>query len=361
MTAQAALAAGCRFFAGYPITPASEVYRRMTDALPALGGAALAAPDEISALAYCIGASMRGRPAMTATSGPGWCLMTESVGYALMTETPVVIAVVQRLGPSTGAATLGAQGDIALISGAISGGYLFPVFAPSTAAECYADTLRAFAWAERLRTPVVLLSDSEVSRTSEVVDLTTLPTPEPLARPTWGGDAPFVPYGFDAPGDVPPFAPVGGSQPVTMTGSAHDKQGRLRKDDPETMAVLEHLRAKLEDAEPALGRVDHDPCPGADTLVLSYGVSARASRDAVAMARSDGRRVAQATVRTLFPVPRTALAPCLQGIERVIIPEENHGGLYRAALAPVLAGRAVIGVNRVGALITPREIRDVIG
>jgi len=360
MSAKAALDAGCRFFAGYPITPASQIFGAMTSSLPDMGGLAVSAPDEISALSLCIGASLRGVPSMTATSGPGWCLMIESFGYALMTETPVVVAVVQRLGPSTGAATQGAQGDIALVSGATSGAYSFPVFAPSTAAECYADTLRAFEWSERLRTPVVVLSDKEVASTAEVVELDALPEPVGAVRPAWGGGPGFRTYGWTEEADVPPFVPVGGSPVVTVTGSAHDRSGLLKKNDPETLANLRHLQAKIDAAEAEIGLVDLDLPAGARTLVLSYGVSARASRDAVAAARAEGRSVGFANVRTLFPIPKTALAAALAGIEIVVLPEENQSGQYRQALGDVLAGLEVRPVNSIGAAITPERILDAI-
>jgi 2-oxoglutarate ferredoxin oxidoreductase subunit alpha len=170
MVALGALQAGCRFFSGYPITPSSEIYQTMMAELPGHGGLGVAAPDEISALAYCVGASLTGVRAMTATSGPGFCLMIETLQYALMTETPVVIALVQRLGPSTGGATQGAQGDVLLAQFCTSGGYTIPVFAPGDARQCYELTQTAFHWAERLRTPVVLLSDKEVGMTLESVD-----------------------------------------------------------------------------------------------------------------------------------------------------------------------------------------------
>ena len=135
MVAEGALRAGCRFFAGYPITPATGIFKAMIDALPDRNGLALSAPDEISAIAYCIGAAMRGYKSMTATSGPGWALMIESVQYALMTETPLVVALVQRLGPSTGGATQGAQGDVLLAEYATSGGYTIPMLCPEDAQE----------------------------------------------------------------------------------------------------------------------------------------------------------------------------------------------------------------------------------
>lgn len=360
LIAQAAMDAGCRFFAGYPITPASQIFEVLTRELPARGGVAFAAPDEISALAYCLGASMRGARAMTATSGPGFALMVESVGYAVMTETPVVIAMIQRLGPSTGAATQGAQGDIGMVSQAVSGGYTIPVFTASTAEEYYAETARAFAVAERYRTPVVLLGDKEVASTSEVVDLDGLPTITPADRPLWNGQGPFLPYAFSNEEDVPGFVPVGGPQKVTVTGSAHDFAGRLKKNDGEVLAVLRHLQHKIEAAEPDLGRVDLDGA-GAPTVVLSYGVSTRAAREAVAAARANGHAVTLANVRTLFPLPATALTPALAQAQKVIVAEENMTGLYAAALAPLLAGRTLVRVNKLGGLITPREILDAIG
>lgn len=360
MIAQAAMDAGCRFFAGYPITPASQIFEVLNRELPPLGGVSFAAPDEISALAYCLGASMRGAIAMTATSGPGFALMVESVGYAVMTETPVVIAMIQRLGPSTGAATQGAQGDLGMVSQAVSGGYTIPVLTASTAEECYAETARAFAIAERYRTPVILLGDKEVASTSEVVALDRLIKPDLVYRAGWDGAGPFLPYAFQKEEEVPAFVPVGGPQKVTATGSAHDFAGRLKKNDGEVLAVLRHLQRKIEAAEPEIGQVDLDGA-GAPTLVLSYGVSARASREAVAQARAEGRSVALASVRTLFPVPVTALTRALAGVSKVVIPEENLTGQYAAVLAPVLGSRATVRVNKLGALVTPREIRDAIG
>ncbi len=364
MTSRAALDAGCRFFAGYPITPASGIFRDMTRTLPASGGVVLTAPDEISALAYCVGASLRGALAMTATSGPGWCLMTETIGYAVMTETPVVIALVQRLGPSTGAATQGAQGDLDLVRSAVSGGYHFPVFTPSTAEECYVDTVRAFEWAERLRTPVVLLSDKEVSTTSEVVDLSHLPSPEPTQRARWEGGGEFLTYRIDALTDIPPFAPVGGEHCVAVTGSSHNQRGDLSKNSPEVLALQAHLEAKVMTAEPELGLVDVDSEEPAETLVVSFGVTARACRDAVVLARSRGKKVRFANLRTVVPLPRTALTRALEGTRRLVVAEENHSGQLRAwmlaELRDELADHQVVGVNRAGQPIRPEEIVDVI-
>ena len=356
MVAEGALAAGCRFFAGYPITPASEIYEVMMRELPARGGLALSAPDEITSLCYSVGASLRGLKAMTATSGPGWALMIETFQYALMTETPVVIALVARLGPSTGGATQGGQGDVWLAEFATSGGYTVPIFSPSTAAECYELTMHAFNWAERLRTPVLLLSDKEVGMTTEVVDDDVLAAPSIVERARFVEDGKFRPYGFTEPEEVPAFAAVGGDVKVTVTGSAHDQEGRLRKNSPEVIEVLKHLLRKIEGhaEEMTLARTDLEP--GSPHLLISYGITARAARQAGAELRRDGAKVSFLQPQTLFPVPRGVLDGALAGVETVFVAEENLTGQYRTVLAPYLEGRRVVGINKIGALISPTEI-----
>jgi 2-oxoglutarate ferredoxin oxidoreductase subunit alpha len=356
MVAEGALAAGCRFFAGYPITPASEIYEVMMRELGAQGGMALSAPDEISSLCYCIGASLRGLKAMTATSGPGWALMLETVQYALMTETPVVIALVQRLGPSTGGATQGAQGDVFLAEFAASGGYTIPVFAPSNAAECYELTQQAFNWSERLRSPVVLLSDKEVGMTTEVVDEAALAKPAPVERTCVGATATVAAYDIDRPEDVPGFAPLGGGVKVTVTGSAHDRRGRLRKVSPEVVELLLHLQRKIEAHATEMALVRPDLDPEASSLLVSYGITARAAREAARVLRKEGFPISFLQIQTLFPVPAEALNQALAGIRTVFVAEENFAGQYRAVLAPFLTGKRVVGINKIGSMISPGEI-----
>jgi 2-oxoglutarate ferredoxin oxidoreductase subunit alpha len=356
MVAEGALASGCRFFAGYPITPASEIYEVMMRELVAQGGLALSAPDEISSLCYCVGASLRGLKAMTATSGPGWALMAETVQYALMTETPVVIALVQRLGPSTGGATQGAQGDIFLAEFSTSGGYTIPVFAPSNAAECYELAQHAFNWSERLRSPVVLLSDKEVGMTTEVVDEAALARLATVERTQIGAKAPFAAYDIERPEEVPAFAPVGGEVKVTVTGSAHDRRGRLRKVSPEVVEMLVHLQRKIEAHATEMALVRPDLDPDASCLLLSYGITARAAREAVGMLRKEGSPVSFLQIQTLFPVPAEALNQASAGIRTVFVAEENFGGQYRTVLAPLLPGKLVLGINKIGNMITSGEI-----
>jgi 2-oxoglutarate/2-oxoacid ferredoxin oxidoreductase subunit alpha len=359
MVAHAAVRAGCRFFSGYPITPASEIYRELTAALQSAGDLALGAPDEISALCYCIGASQRGVKAMTATSGPGWALMIEAFQYALMTETPLVVVLVQRLGPSTGGATQGAQGDVLMAEFSTSGGYTVPVFAPSTALECYELTLRAFDWAERLRTPVVLLSDKEVALTYEAVDLDALPAPLVAERAAARAEG-YRALGFDAPAEIPPFAPVGGALKTTVTGSAHNKDGLLRKNDPETLEVLAHLEAKITARARELALIDADSEAGAETAVVSYGITSRAAREAVRMARASGRRVTFVGLKSLFPLPIPELRAALGSCRRLVIAEENQSGLYRRVLGAELKDLELRGVNSLGSMIRPEAIVEAL-
>jgi 2-oxoglutarate/2-oxoacid ferredoxin oxidoreductase subunit alpha len=294
---------------------------------------------------------------MTATSGPGFCLMIETLQYAVMTETPFVVALVQRLGPSTGGATQGGQGDVLLAEHFTSGGYTIPVFAPSTAAECHRLTQVAFAWSERLRTPVVLLSDKETGMTLESVDTSALERVEVPARRMFEGDpARFVPYRRACPDEAPEFAPVGGDAKVVATGSAHDAAGRLRKNAPEVLELAAGLEAKIARHAGAMALTDSDIQAGADTVVVSFGVSARAAREAVDRLRAGGRRVSNLKLWTLFPVPEAALEHAARDARTVVVVEENLGGLYASAIDSKLGGRRVVRVNAIGRMIAPSEI-----
>jgi 2-oxoglutarate ferredoxin oxidoreductase subunit alpha len=362
MIAEGALHAGCQFFAGYPITPASGVYKAMIEQLPQRNGVAISAPDEISALAYCVGASGRGAKAMTASSGPGWSLMIETVQYALMTELPVVIALVQRLGPSTGGATQNGQADILFTEFCTSGGYTIPIFAPSTPQECYEVATIAFKWSELLRTPVIILSDKEVGMMSEDVDFTKLHSTPPWYRKEFAtqNGKQHLTYDFQDLEDVPLFSPVGGEYKVTMTGSAHDKKGTLQKNSRETIDVLIHLQAKIDAHKEAMEIVRVDSTGPADTLVLSFGITARTAREAVRSARLAGRKVRNANVISLFPVPEKALTAAAEGVKRIVIAEENMTGQYRSVIRSLFPNKEVVGVNTIGTMITPKNIMDAL-
>jgi 2-oxoglutarate ferredoxin oxidoreductase subunit alpha len=362
MVAEGAVKAGCKFFAGYPITPASGIYKSMIDLLPLNNGIAISSPDEISALAYCVGASLRGAKAFTATSGPGWALMIETVQYALITETPVVICVVQRLGPATGGATQGAQGDILLTEFCSSGAYSIPVLYPTNAKECFELTVHAFNWAEKLRTPIVLLSDKEIGMTSESVDYNSLNPPAVCSRHLITiNDKDFsdwTMYGFSDENMIAKFAPVGGKVKVTATGSAHNFEGNLKKNDPETIAVLKHLEDKINFYKDELIIVKEDLQEGAENLIISFGITARTAKDAVLKARANGKKVSFLTIYSLFPIPEQKILSASANCNNIIIAEENLTGQYKKMLEPLFTNKNVIGVNKIGSMITPNEILE---
>jgi 2-oxoglutarate ferredoxin oxidoreductase subunit alpha len=361
MVAEAAVAAGCRFFAGYPITPASGIYKNMIEFLQRRGDIAISAPDEISALAYCVGASMRGMKAMTATSGPGWALMIETVQYALMTETPVVIAYVQRLGPSTGGATQGAQGDVMLAEFCTSGGYTIPVFCPSTLQQCFDLTLHAFSVSELLRTPVIVLLDKEVGMTTESIDASFAVSATAASRLMFDAHkckngSRIHMYDFNKKEEVPAFITIGETVKVTATGSAHNKNGALKKNDTETLEVLLHLEEKIRAHTPEITIVENNLEANAETLIVSYGISARTTHEVVRQLRREGKRVSCINTMTLFPIPEHALRHAARGTKRVVVVEENMNGQYRSLIRHLFVGKEVVGVNKIGAMITPREI-----
>jgi 2-oxoglutarate/2-oxoacid ferredoxin oxidoreductase subunit alpha len=303
---------------------------------------------------------MCGYKAMTATSGPGWCLMIETVQYAVMTETPVVIALVQRLGPSTGGATQGAQGDVLLVEFCTSGGYTLPVFAPATARQCYELAQAAFHWSERLRTPVVILSDKEVGMTLESVNVPSLMRrPQTEREPFTGGHGQFLTYACERLEEPPAFAPLGSAERVVATGSLHDRAGRLRKNVPEAVELLIHLQAKIGAHAEEMAIVEEEPAANADTLVLSYGISARAARAACRRLNCDGRRVSFLQLLTLFPVPTGAIYRAARGCSRVVVVEENPQGLYASVLERVVGTDRMVRANGLGHMITPAEIIEV--
>ncbi len=363
MIAEGAMRAGCKFFAGYPITPASGIYKSMIDLLQQQGDIAISSPDEISALAYCVGASMRGLKTMTATSGPGWALMIETVQYALMTETPVVIAIVQRLGPSTGGATQGAQGDILLAEFATSGGYTIPILCPSNSVECFELSMLAFKWAELLRTPVVILSDKEVGMTTDSVDyfdLKELPSALRVPFQVESISNNYRMYDYQKVSDVPAFAAVGEEWKVTATGSAHNKYGALKKNDLETLEVLHHLEEKIQARKDDLVVVKKDIQIDAQTLVISFGITARTMNESIIQAREEGKKVSSLNILSLFPVPEKEIIKAAEGVKRVVIAEENFSGQYRKVISLIIKEKEIIGVNKIGLMIKPKEILETI-
>lgn len=355
--ARGALDSGCTFFAGYPITPATPILLTLVKELPKVGGVAIQGEDEIASIGFCVGAALAGARAMSATSGPGISLYSETVGLAIMGEVPLVIVNVQRMGPATGGATTVAQGDIQFMRWGTSGGYPVIVLAPTTVAECYSLTRLAFDLAERFRVPVFLATDKETVASSATVALDDYEPVPVRARALAPDDAPFIPYRYDPAGGVPPMAHFGGVHLVRFTGSSHNERAYLSKNPADVGALNQHLAAKIDAHADAIALVSADLQPGAETLVLSYGITARSALDAVQQVRAAGARVSLLTVYSLWPVPERAIRAALAGVRRVIVAELNLGQ-YRREIERLICGAIeVIGVHRVdGELIAPEQI-----
>ncbi len=358
-----ALAAGCTFFAGYPITPASPILMAMMRELPKVGGVAIQAEDELAAIGMCIGAAMSGARALTATSGPGISLY--NVGLAIMGEVPLVIVDVQRLGPSTGGATTVGQGDVQFVRWGTAGGYPIIALAPSSIPECYSLTMKAFDLADRFRCPVFVVTDKELNMTMNSVDVDAYEDVSVRERKTnrtedgTGADA-FAPYRFHPADDVPPMAHFGEDVVVRFTGSTHNEQAFITKHPPTVDTLNRHLAAKIEEHIDEIEMVAADLQPGAKTLLVSYGVTARAMREAIWNVRGKGRKVSALTVHSLWPVPESAIMTALKGVERVVVAELNLGQ-YRREIERVAPSCEIVGLNRVdGELISPEQILEVI-
>ena len=346
-----ALDAGCTFFAGYPITPASPILMQMMRELPKLRGVAVQGEDEIASIGMCIGATLAGARAMTATSGPGLSLCSENIGLAIIGEVPLVIVDVQRLGPATGGATTVGQGDVQFARWGTAGGYPIVVLAPSSVAECYALTRRAFDLAERFRCPVVVLTDKELSLTTTAVEVDDYDAPPVRERQVLPAGEP--PYRYVPVGDTAALAQYGGDGLVRFTGSTHDERAIITKAPGTVGRLNEHLRAKIEDHVDEIAAVVHDAQPSATTLFVSYGVTAGAMREATAGLRAEGARISTLAIQSLWPVPERAIVQALDGIERVVVAELNHGQ-YRREIERLARCAEVRGLHRVdGELIAP--------
>jgi len=357
--ARGALAAGCDFFAGYPITPATPILLTMMRDLPRVGGIAIQGEDEIASLGFCIGAAMTGRRVFTATSGPGISLYSENIGLAIMGEVPLVIVDVQRMGPATGGATTVAQTDVQFIRWCTSGGYPIIVLCPATVADCYTLTTRAFDLAERFRCPVFVLADKEVALTMDTVETDDL-VPHPVReREMAPMECAFAPCDYPALEENVAMSPFGGPHLLRFTTSTHDERGYLTKDPIAVGRLNRHLIAKIERHRDEIELVRADVEAGADVLLLSYGITARAMGEAVRQARAEGRVVSALTLLSLWPLPESALRRAMSGVRRVVVAELNDGQLRREIERLSCDSAEVVGVHRLdGELITPQQILE---
>jgi 2-oxoglutarate/2-oxoacid ferredoxin oxidoreductase subunit alpha len=355
-----ALAAGCMFYAGYPITPSTEVAEMLSRELPKVGGKFIQMEDEIASMAACIGASAGGLKSMTATSGPGFSLMQENIGYAAMTEIPCVIVNVQRLGPSTGAPTAASQGDVMQARWGTHGDHPIIALSPYSVYQSFELTVKAFNFSEKYRTPVIILMDEVIGHMRERIVLPDFDSLERFDRE--GTDVPpewYKPYG-DSISDVPPMASFGSGYRYHITGLFHDQMGyptqRLDEIDPWIERVHRKIDRNLDD----ILLYEEDRVENVNTIVLAYGATARSARHAVKLARQKRHKVGNVALSTIWPFPEELVARLGQTAKRIIVPEMNLGQL--ALEVERIAGRhKVRRVNRAnGEMVTPQMILEAI-
>jgi len=356
--ALAAIAAGCRFFAGYPITPSSEVAERLSQLLPEVDGVFVQMEDEIASIAAVIGASMGGVKALTATSGPGFSLKQENIGYAAGAEIPCVIVNVMRGGPSTGMPTRPAQGDIMQSRWGSHGDYPIIVLAPASVREIYTETLRAFDLAETCRTPVVLLYDQVIAQLTETVDLADARDLRNAER-KWasGPRETYQPYATGEDG-IPAMSRPGAGYRVHTTGLNHAENG-FPTQNPEAVARnLGRLLTKLDRHREAIDSWQAIGCADAEVVIVAIGISARAATRALDLARARGVRLGLFRPVTLWPFPETALREATRNARAVLVPEMNAGQLS-LEVERILGGKRVDAIHRYnGEPITPAEIAE---
>jgi 2-oxoglutarate ferredoxin oxidoreductase subunit alpha len=354
---EGALAAGCRFFAGYPITPATEISEVMSYRLPALGGTFIQMEDEIASLGTVIGASLAGVKSMTATSGPGFSLMQENLGFACTAEVPCVIVNVMRGGPSTGLPTRVSQGDVMQARWGTHGDHPIIVLAASTTQDCFTATVRAFNLSEKYRTPVILLADEVVAHTREKI---CLPRPEevevidrivPNMPPDW-----FIPYEDNSRG-VPPMSMFGDGYRYHVTGLIHDVRGFPTERRDEITAFLNRIFRKITQHLLDIQQIEEEMTEDAEVLVIAYGSVSRSARRAVREARENGVKAGLIQLVTLWPFPRQAVEPVLRRARVALVPELNMGQMSREVKRISQGATRIETLNRIdGNLITPGEI-----
>jgi len=352
-----ALSAGLRFFAGYPITPSTEIAEILSRKLPEVGGTFIQMEDEIASISAIIGASIGGAKSMTATSGPGFSLMMEGIGFGCMAEIPCVIVNVQRGGPSTGLPTKVGQGDVMQTRWGTHGDHMLIALSPSSVYECFTLTVRAFNLAEKYRVPVILLTDETVAHMRES---TILPTPEeyqvvdrelPTVPPEW-----YLPY-ERAHGKIAPMASFGSGYRYNITGLTHDSHGFPTMVPSEVddcvRGQVEKIIFNLED----IVEVEQQYMDDAEIMVVCYGITARAAQEAVVIARSRGIKVGILNLLTIWPFPVQLLHSLAEKMKMAIVPEINMGQIIREVKSAVEGRCKVVGINRVdGDNIYPKQI-----
>jgi len=352
--AEAAIIAGCRFFAGYPISPANEIPEHLSERLPQVDGIFMQMEDEIASLGAVMGASWAGRKAMTATSGPGFSLMQETIGWGFMTETPCVIVDVQRVGPGTGQATKCAQGDVMQARWGTHGDYAAIALSPNSVQELFELTIRAFNLAEKYRTPVILLTDETIAHVREKITIPSRESimiidrkkPKPQDKAFFGSE------------EVAPMPTVGEGFNVAVTASTHDEFGIRFTQDPAVHGrMIEALNAKIDGHSDDIVEVENYKVDDCDVGIVSFGCTSRAVYEAVELAEARKMRVGHVRLKTIWPFAEKAVKRLGKTAEKIIVPEINLGQIARE-VQRVACNSKVVRLNKIGGgqLITPEEL-----
>jgi 2-oxoglutarate ferredoxin oxidoreductase subunit alpha len=359
--AEGAIAAGCRFFAGYPITPATEIAEHLAERMPEFGGIYIQMEDEIASLAAVIGASYAGCKAMTATSGPGFSLMQENIGLAIMTEAPCVIVDVMRGGPSTGQPTLPGQQDVMQAKWGSHGDYGIIALAPSSVQEMFDLTVEAFNLAETYRVPTLLMGDEVVGHMWERV---TIPAASKISvvnrkKPNVTPDK-YEPFRPDE-NLVPPMACFGEGYHFHATGLTHDERGYPKTQSSEVQSKLvRRLCEKIDRNADKIVRVQKTMIDDADVVVVAYGIVSRAALSAVKKAREEGIKAGLLRLATLWPFPEKQVATAAESAKAIVVPEMNCGQMVRE-VQRVAGTKPVAFLSKLGENPhTPLEILEVI-
>jgi 2-oxoglutarate ferredoxin oxidoreductase subunit alpha len=353
--AEGAITAGCRLFAGYPITPASEIAEHLALKFPKMWGIAIQMEDEMASLGTVIGASWAGAKAMTATSGPGFSLMQENIGYAFMTETPCVIVNIQRAGPSTGQATKCGQGDVMQARWGTHGDYASIVLSPNSVQEMFELTIKAFNLAEEYRTPVVLLADEVVAHMRENI---TTPSSEEIVivnrkKPKAGDKA------FFGANEIPPMPAVGEGFNVSVTGSTHNEYGyRFTADPIVHQRLVRRLVGKIMDNRDKIADFECYNIDSCEVGLVSYGCTSRALYEIVNYGKKGKTEIGFIRLKTLWPFPETIIQRMAQTAKTIFVPELNLQQIFYEVKRAVEGAATVVPINKIGGgeMITPEEI-----
>ncbi len=359
--AEGAISAGCRFFAGYPITPATEIAERMSDRLPEVGGTYIQMEDELGSMAAVLGASWGNVKAMTATSGPGFSLMMENIGLGVMLETPCVVVNVQRAGPSTGLPTMVGQGDMMQARWGSHGCYSIIAVSPSSPQEVYDLTIKAFNLSERFRLPVLMMTDGAIGHIYEKVVIPPLSEIQlvPRRRP----DVPpgeYWPYVPDAD-LVPPMANTGEGYRFHITGLTHDERGYPVMTPEAQDKLVRRLVEKVERYRDEITELEEEGIDDAEVVVCTYGVTARVAMIAIEHARQEGIRVGLLRLITIWPFPEDRIREIARQVKAFIVPEINYGQIsLEVERSAAGMTRTILVPNMGGAVHDPETIMDAI-